>query len=170
MPVSSSKVSASEEKTIVKQNLSTLATSSAEPPVSIDEILKESVTSGQLSSEELDKIHRIIGYDPSTTTQQREEDMSVVPSRQGVQRAWEKLSTQLENLEFSRNDFIFQQNNSYMISSTSDESLAALSHQLFAEGNIHEAILASEAHVRKDPENSEGQFTTNLLAFTYIPA
>ena len=88
--------------------------------LSIDELLKQSMREGNISSEELDNIHRIIGYDQqhfsrlsSSVTRQTTSSSSSTASieandiqalkegasKLGYTQAWEKLSIRLENLE-----------------------------------------------------------------------
>lgn len=129
---------------------------------SIDEILKDSLATGQISTEELQKIHKIIGYNPNTSKELIETEMA--PSNEGVQHAWEKLSTQLENLDNLRNSiqFTIPSENPYLSSTVeypgtiyNDDTLTLIAQKLFQEGNIQQAVLASEANVQKNPENSE---------------
>ena len=90
--------------------------------LSIDELLKQSMREGNITSEELDNIHRIIGYDQqhfshlsssatrqTTTTTSSSSTASIEAndiqalkegaSKLGYTQAWEKLSIRLENLE-----------------------------------------------------------------------
>jgi hypothetical protein len=129
--------------------------------VSVDDVLKASAQAGDLSKEELARIHRVIGYDASATTETIQENMSDAPSKLGYTQAWEKLSTRLESLEDSRTTVQFTRGemNPYLTTGpllSAPDGLLALSRELFRKGDVANAILACEAEVQKTPDSSEG--------------
>lgn len=141
---------------------STVTATAAAPPVSVDDVLRATAQAGDLSKEDLARIHRVIGYDATATTETIQENMSdALPSKLGYTRAWEKLSTRLESLEDTRSTVQFTRGelNPYMSTEpllNAPNGLLVLSKELFATGDVKNAILACEAEVQKRPDSSEG--------------
>lgn len=131
--------------------------------MSVDDVLQASAQAGEISKEDLARIHRVIGYDSTATTETIQENMSDAPSKLGYTRAWEKLSTRLESLEDSRTTVQFTRGdmNPYLTTGpllNAPDGLLALSRDLFVSGDVKNAILACEAEVQKSPDNSEGKY------------
>ena len=123
-PVSSTSTTYNNNITASTTQLNTPITLDPEEKVqSIDDALQELLNDGNLSKDDLDKIHRLIGYNSDAThtdmnaLSQANLDSSLydheflaaqgltdpstsqLPSQQGYKQAWEKLSTRLEALE-----------------------------------------------------------------------
>lgn len=155
--------------------------------VSIDALLEESANAGLISKAELEKIHRVIGfdqYDSNLTSIKSGQDVAdptliakamdtTLPSKLGYNQAWEKLSNHLESLDNLRNiaPFASQELNPYMTASAFEtntaEEILSISKGLFEEGDLENAILASEADVQKFPEHSEGIYTKRIYSTSY---
>jgi peroxin-5 len=157
-------------------NSNTVTTNSTipQPSLSIDEILKESVKTGQITPEELNKIHQVIGYDPNTRLKAINDTMNEKSSAlESNKVVWEKLSSQLENLEQLRNIIPFTESNKnpYLQDYnhiTDRNYLLDISKEKFQEANIEQAILASEANIQKFPDLSESIFSMYSLIFIYL--
>ena len=131
--------------------------------MSVDDVLKASAQAGDLGKEELARIHRVIGYDANATSETIQENMSDAPSKLAYTRAWEKLSTRLESLEDSRTTVQFTRGelNPYLTAGpllSAPDGLLALSEELFARGDVANSILACEAEVQENPDNSQGMY------------
>lgn len=123
-PVSSTSTTYNNNITASTTQLNTpIALEPEEKVQSIDDALQELLNDGNLSKDDLDKIHRLIGYNSDAThtdmnaLSQADLDSSLydheflaaqgltdpstsqLPSQQGYKQAWEKLSTRLEALE-----------------------------------------------------------------------
>lgn len=151
----------SVEKSAIPDSTHATGANMEQTNVSVDDVLKASAQAGDISKDDLARIHRIIGYDNTTSQQMIEENMSDAPSKLAYTRAWEKLSTRLESLEDLRSTVAFtkQELNPYMSTESvlgAPEGLLALSKELFEKGDTKNAILACEAEVQKHGDHSEG--------------